>query len=171
MGQFDTDLVRDKVSEAEFFLDRATEVVGDEFRYYLSAHLNAIYSIDEIVRSDFIDFDDWTDREADILLHDILLDNRHSLTHLGKTTEGEGPRPHLWKERVADMGSRKSDFSPSRGEGDNLTPEYYFEYKGHFEELAPSLADHYGISMNVCEICGVHFRRIEEWVDDWEAQQ
>lgn len=165
-----TSVVNDKLSEAEFFLEKATEVSGDEFRYYLSAHLNALYSIDEIVRSDFDDFAEWTDRDVDSRLHHLLLDNRHSLTHLGKPTEEETPRPHLWSETVSDMDSRDSDFKPRRNERENFTKEYYFKHEDHFTELAPELAVHYGIGMNVCEICGVHLDRVNQWVGAWKNQ-
>jgi hypothetical protein len=167
----DADIVKDKVSEAEFFLDKATEVTGDEFRYYLSAHLNAVYSIDDIVSSDFTDFEDWSERDADQRLHNVLLDNRHSLTHLGKPTEGDGNRPYLWEERVSDMDDREAEYKPRRNEGQDMTFEYYFKYGGHFTDLAPAIAEHYGTGMNVCEICGIHLRRVEEWVNDWEAQR
>jgi len=166
-----SDVVKDKIREAKFFLNRATEAIEDEFRYYLSAHLNALYTLDEIVRSDFKDFSDWTDREVDGQLHKILLDNRHSLTHLGKPTEEESPRPHLWSETVSDMDSRDSDFKPRRNGGEDFTKEYYFKHEGHFTELAPELAVHYGIGMNVSEICGVHLNRVSQWVDAWLSQQ
>lgn len=163
----DPDVVVDKVSEAEFFLNQATQETGDEFRYYLSAHLNAIYSIDDIVKSDYQNFSEWTDIDADAKLHEILLQNRHALTHLGKPTKENSTRPHLWSETVSDLDSRTSQFKPQRNPGKDFTKEYYFSYEDHFTELAPALASNYGIGMNVCEICGVHLQRVEEWVDSW----
>jgi len=83
----------------------------------------------------------------------------------------EAKCPHLWSETVSDMDSRDSDFKPRRNGGEDFTKEYYFKHEGHFTELAPELAVHYGIGMNVSEICGVHLNRVSQWVDAWLSQQ
>jgi len=83
----------DKASQAKFFLDRIHESSPPESRYHLNGFLNAVYSIDEILRSKNIAFDDWAESFDDPVarkaLHKFMMDARRAATHLGVHSDSE----------------------------------------------------------------------------------
>lgn len=87
-----TDLARDKIREAEFFLDKLRETTeSDAFRFYLSAFLSATWSVFDHLNTEWKGsegFDDWYLDRKKVLKSDqfynFMRNARHCVAHYGR---------------------------------------------------------------------------------------
>jgi len=178
----------DKASQAKFFLDRIHESSPPESRYHLNGFLNAVYSIDEILQSKNVAFDDWAesfdDPAARKALHKFMMDARHSSTHLGIHSNSE-LRPALGHSSLIQFRSVGNDEGEATGiEGEVIEDQFTFvkvpdeilddiESSDAWPEIEPidavigdQQAEQQSVPVSV--LCEIYYTQLAQWIRELE---